>query len=174
MKKITWGREMEEIKVDTIYGTGDFEKDFEDVIELCGTWWNESLFYKLYGIEYSVDKEWFKTIKNYGLIYTCGRQDGKLVSCYVGIKSPYMSNPKVMTSNEIVWCVRKENRSYRELIELMIAIEKLMKENNIELWNLAVSNENIYESTGNFLERKKYKLMDKIYSRREQWQNSQP
>ena len=164
---------MEEIKIKTVYETGDFEKDFKDVIELCSTWWEESLFYKLYGIQYSVDKDWFRTIKNYGLIYTCGRQKEKIISCYVGIKSPYMFNPNVMTSNEIVWCVRRENRSYRELIDLMIAIDDLMRKNNIELWNLAVSNEQIYDSTGNFLEKKKYKLMDKIYSRREQWQNSQ-
>ena len=163
-----------EEEMDTVYGMGEFEKDFEDVIELCGTWWKDSLFYKLYGIEYSVDKQWFNTLKNYGLIYICGRKGDKLVSCYVGIKSPYMFNPKVMTSNEIVWCIRKENRCYKELISLMEAIDDLMKKNNIELWNLAVSNENIYESTGNFLERRKYKLMDKIYSRREQWQNSQP
>ena len=155
----------------TEYSTGDFEKDMADVVELCGTWWNDSLFYKLYGIEFSVDKSWFRLIKDYGLIYTCGRQEGNLVSCYVGIKTPYMFNPSVMTANEIVWCVHKDYRNYRELIGLMKAIDNLMFINNIQLWNLAVSNEEKYNSTGEFLEKKNYNLMDKIYSRRETWLN---
>src|SRR3990167_680951 len=147
----------------TEYGTGDFEKDMADVVELCGTWWNDSLFYKLYNIPFNVDTTWFRIIKEHGLIYTCGRQDGKLVSCYVGLKTPYMFNPSVMTANEIVWCVHKDYRNYRKLIGLMKAIEDLMEKNDIKLWNLAVSNEEKYLPTAEFLERQGYNFMDRCY-----------
>lgn len=145
------------------YGSGDFEKDMKDVIELCGTWWEDSLFYKKYGIRYEVHEELFLQCKDAGiLVYTCGRtEEGKLVSCYVGVKSPYMFNKNVMSVAEIVWCVRKENRSFRALIGLVKAIENLMKEENADHWNLNVSNEPHYDNTVKFLENNGYVLMDK-------------
>jgi len=149
-----------------IYEKGNWEKDSNDILELCGTWWKDSLFYKLYNIEYNVDINLFQTIyKSGSLIYTVGRENDKLISCYVGIKSPYLFNPSIITASEVVWCVRKENRSFKNLIGLMRAIEKLMKEEDIFQWNLNVSNEEKYNSTGKFLESKGYDFMDKCFTK---------
>ena len=149
-----------------IYGKTEWERDFKEVIELCGTWWKESLFYKLYGIEYDVDVDLFQRLKDAeGLIYTIGRENGMVISCYVGIKSPYLFNPKVLTATEVVWCIRKENRCFKNLVCLIRAIETLMDEENLKLWNLNVSNEEKYESTGKFLTLKGYDFMDKCFSK---------
>jgi hypothetical protein len=153
-----------------IYGQDNFEKDMEDVIELCSTWWEDSLFFKTYGIEYAVDEALFVNLKNMGLlIYTIGRDiNGQAISCYVGFKSPYMFNKNTLSANEVVWCVHKEHRNFRNLVGLMNAIEDLMFKENISLWNLNVSNESVYNSTGEFLERKGYTFMDKVYSKQKE------
>ncbi len=153
-----------------IYGIDNFEQDMEDIIELCSTWWEDSLFFKTYGMEYAVDKTLFRNLKDVGLlVYTIGRDiNGQIISCYVGCKSPYMFNAKVLSCNEIVWCVDKEYRNFRNLVGLMNAIEDLMFKENITLWNLNVSNESAYNSTGDFLERKGYTFMDKCYSKQKE------
>lgn len=150
-----------------VFKKSEFERDANDIIQLCGTWWNDSLFYKTYKMQYRVYADFFFRLKDAGfLIYTCGRNEkGELVSCYVGSKSPYMFNPLFMVATEIVWCVRKEDRNFKNLIGLTNAIEDLMKEESIDVWSLAVSNEEQYDSTGAFLCKKEYTLMDKIYSK---------
>ena len=150
-----------------IYGNTEWEKDLNDVIDLCKTWWKDSLFYKLYGVEYKVDINLFETVKNSGqLIYTLGRnENNKLISCYVGVKSPYMFNPSLMTASEIVWCVRKEERCFKNLVGLMRAVENLMKSENIMQWNLNVSNEEKYNSTCQFLESRGYDFMDRCFTK---------
>ncbi len=150
-----------------VYKTGDWETDRDAIIELCGTWWKDSLFYKLYKVDYKVDLNLFEIVKNAGgLIYTTGWDDyGKLVSCYVGIKSPYMFNRDLITVAEVVWCIRKENRCFKNLVGLIKAIERLMERESIVLWNLNVSNEEKYNSTGKFLEAKGYYLMDKCFTK---------
>lgn len=144
-----------------------FEKDMNDIIQLCGTWWHDSLFFKSYGVEYKVDTQMFLNVYDSGaLIYLCGRdEEDELVSCYVGVKTPYMFNSSILAATEIVWCVRKEHRSFKNLYELVKEIEKLMVEENIQVWSLAVSNELKYGSTEKFLRRMGYSFMDRIYSR---------
>lgn len=150
-----------------VYEKGEWKKDRDDIIELCGTWWKDSLFYKLYNVEYKVDVDLFENVKNAGsLIYTTGRNNnGVLISCYVGIKSPYMFNTEFITASEIVWCIRKEDRCFRNLISLIKSIDNLMHEENVMQWNLNVSNEEKYNSTQKFLESKGYSFMDKCFTK---------
>ena len=150
-----------------IYKKSEWVKDRDEIEELCGTWWEDSLFYKLYGIKYKVDMNLFETMNKSGaLIYTVGRDvHGKLISCYVGIKSPYIFNTEIITASEIVWCIRKEYRNFKNLVSLIKAIQTLMEEENIFQWNLNVSNEKKYDSTGSFLESKKYAFMDKCFTK---------
>lgn len=150
-----------------VFKKSEFEKDMNDVIQLCETWWKDSLFFKNYGIPYKVYGDLFFRLKDAGvLIYTCGRNEKEeLVSCYVGTKAPYMFNADVLSATEIVWCVRKEDRNYKNLIRLTAAIENLMSDEQILLWNLTVSNEEKYQGTEKFLKRQGYAFMDRIYSK---------
>jgi len=153
--------------VSLVYGKGNWEKDRDDIIDLCGTWWEDSLFFKLYGIKYNVDVDMFNKVKEYGaLIYTVGRdENGRLISCYVGSKSPYMFNPSVLAATEIVWCIRKENRKFKHLVRLIYEIEKLMTNENVIQWNLNVSNEEIYAGLEKFLTSRRYDFMDKCFTK---------
>ena len=155
-----------ELKSELHFGRTTFEKDCDDVYNLCETWWEDSLFYKLYKIEYGVDTSLFRTIDIAGgLIYTVGRNDeGKAIACYVGFKSPYMFNKNVTCANEVVWCVHKDHRNLQNLKSLLDAVDQLMLEEECLLWNLNVSNEPKYGRLGYFLEKLGYNLMDKCYS----------
>jgi hypothetical protein len=146
---------------------GEWDKDAQDIIDLCGSWWEDSLFFKTYNIEYAVDRELFDNLKNANmLVYTIGRSaNGKIISCFVGVKSPYMFNKNLTSCSEIVWCIDKEHRNFRNLVGLLGAIEDLMEEEKIMMWNLNVSNEIHYNKTGDFLERRGYTFMDKVYSK---------
>jgi hypothetical protein len=149
------------------FGQGNFDDDIKDVVELCSRWWKDSLFYKTYSINYSVDENLFRTMWESGfLVYTCGRdEEGKLIACYVAVKQPYMFNPYVMSAHEIVWCIDKEHRNFKNLMALLKAIELLMEKYKIIIWNLNISNENVYNNTGKVLERRGYTFMDKVYSK---------
>jgi hypothetical protein len=156
------------------YGQYQFEKDMRDVIALCGSWWKDSLFYKTYGIDYDVDIDFFRSLYKTGyLFYTCGRDDDNvLISCYVGVKQPYLFNKNLLSAHEIVWCIDKPHRNFKNLVGLLKAIEDLMSNNKIIIWNLNVSNESVYNNTGEFLNRKGYTFMDKIYSKIKQEKNN--
>ena len=43
-------------------------------------------------------------------------------------------------------------------------MDTLMREKNIYLWNINVSNEPIYDGAGKYLEKRGYKFLDKCYS----------
>ena len=66
--------------------------------------------------------------------------------------------------NETNSLISKPN--FKNLLALMNAIETLMKEENIVVWNLHVSNEQQFDTTGTFLEKKGYTFMDKIFSKK--------
>jgi len=148
------------------FGKTTFNNDLADVVALCGSWWKDSLFHKLYKIKYNVDISFFEVINSVqGLIYTIGRNDkGECIACYVGFKAPYMFNKDVICANEVVWCVDKEHRNIRNLKGLLDAVDQLMLDEKVDLWNLNVSNEPKYDRLGNFLEKLGYNLMDKCYS----------
>lgn len=148
------------------YSQIDFEKDYEGVVKLCGSWWEDSLFFKLYGIKYSLNKELFEGIFKAGIILALiGKDKGKIVSCYVGVKHPYQFNARVLTATEIVWCLDKEYRTFKNLVGLLNAIEKLMVANNINLYFLAASQESKYAALEALLIRRKFNLIDSIYSK---------
>lgn len=134
---------------------------------MCSEWWKDSKFYKEYGVEYSISKDFFNLLRSQNaLIYTVGRdENNEIISCYVGVKQPYLFNNKIMSAHEIVWCVKKEYRNFRTLVGLVDAIEKLMEDEKILIWNLNVSNELKYNNIGRYLEKRNYNFMDKVYSK---------
>jgi hypothetical protein len=151
-----------------IFYRGEFETDMSDVIALCSRWWGDSLFHRSYGVDYNVHVDFFRQLHKSGhLIYTVGRDDntGQAIACYVGIKVPYMFNPGIVSASEVVWCVDKGHRSYRHLIRLLDAIDRLMDESGVDLWGLAVSNVDLYDSLGVVLAHRGYVFMDRIYTR---------
>jgi len=148
------------------YSQIKLEEGYDEIVSLCGTWWKDSLFYKLYGIDYKVDKEVFLSLEKSGiLILLVGREEGKMIACYAGIKHPYVFNPTVVTASEIVWCLDKEHRTFRNLMGLFSAIDDVMKKNNVVLYFLAVSQEGKYEALEKILERKGLDRMDAVYSK---------
>jgi hypothetical protein len=124
-----------------VYTYGRYETDFEDIVELCGTWWYDSSFYKESGMDYNVDREQFKAMSDLGmLMMVLGREEdtGKLVTCYMGVVMPYYFNNGHMMANEVVWCVHPEYRKTGEAQRLLDNIELAMKECNIDMYSLCI------------------------------------
>lgn len=126
---------------DIVYGYADFYNDIEGVIDLCATWWNDSAFYKNTGMPFEVDREQFEQFYLSGmLVAVVGKEEitGKIVSCYIGVKSPYYFNKNYLMCNEVVWCLHKDYRKGREVFNLIKAIEMAMKGNRINIYNLCL------------------------------------
>lgn len=155
------------------YSLGTLEKDYEEVTKLCSRWWPESLFYKTYGIKYELDKKVFDYLNNLGILMVLlGKDEGKIVSCYIGLKHPYLFNPSIYTATEIVWCIDKNYRSFRNMLQLIKEIENLMKLNNIDLYFIALSGEEKYRKLGKVLTKHNFIEMDIAYSKYRRYINA--
>jgi hypothetical protein len=146
-----------------IYDIDNYD-NYQEVVDLCGSWWQDSLFYKTYRIPYNVDKKLFDCANESGaLISVVGREDGKVIAAYVGIKQPYIFNPEYTIAVECVWCLHAEHRTLRNALGLLDQVEKAMDKHDIDIVSLAVSAEPKYKSLAKLLERRRFVLMDDIY-----------
>jgi len=143
----------------------DYDRDYQDVVDLCGTWWEDSLFYKTYRIPYKVDKRVFDAGNEAGaLLAFAGRnEEGKAVAAYVAIISPYLFNPEYLMAVECVWCLHKDYRNLGYSIGLLDEIEKRLIDRGVNILSLASSAAPEYASLGMLLRRRGYTLMDNIY-----------
>lgn len=150
-----------------IFKTTTYEEDYKIATELCGRWWKDSLFYKTYGVEYKVHKPLFDAMYDMGaLIYTIGYVDDEPAGCYIAIKQPYMFNPAYNMMTEIVWCLDEKYRGFRNLVALLNEIDRLGRESDCQLYSLAVSNEEEYNSLHRVLGSKNFTNMDHVFMRR--------
>lgn len=147
------------------YSGGNVAAHYDEVVELCGTWWNDTLFYKLYGIEYKPCKEIFVQAEKMGLLVPIlGRnEEGKLVSCYLGMKCPYPFNTSVMTVMEFTWCIHKDYRTFLNLMGLIKEIDRVMTDLKVHLYSLAVPDD--YPALAKIMKRKGYNKMENGYSK---------
>lgn len=149
------------------FKTADFETDLKTMIDVCGKWWKDSLFFKSYAIEYNVNVELFRSLFLSGVfIYSIGYQDDKAISVYAGVKTPYMFNSSIMVLTEVVWCVDKDYRSYKNVLELLKQVDLLAEQNEIDIYSLAVSNTEQFEPLKRLLPRRGYILMDNMFIKR--------
>lgn len=113
-------------------------RDTKDVIELCMTWWYQSKFFENTNMPFESTQEYWWNLFQLGVMMgTVGRnEDKELKSCYVAMKQPYMFNHSYIMASEIVWCIDKEYRSGRNLIQLLNEIEDCNQNNNTSFYSL--------------------------------------
>jgi len=141
-------------------------KDYDKIVELGETWWEDSLFYKLYGIEFKPSRAIFEELDKLGALFVIlGKVDDRLISCYVGAKSPYPFNPSIMTVVEFVWCIHKDYRTFKNLMGLLKEIDRVMLEEHVNFYSLAVSEEERYDSLAKIMSREKFNKMETEYSK---------
>ena len=145
---------------------GNGSSDNNRIARLCSTWWYESLFFKTYGVTYEPDMDLFARLNEMGMLVTIlgENDDDKLVACYAGAISNYQFNASVRICNEIVWCVHPDHRNSRTGLQLIRQIDKVMREKGVDLYPLAVSQEDKFKPLDKYLARKENStLMDKVY-----------
>lgn len=159
-----------------IYSKETVKDNYDEIIELCGTWWNETLFFNLYGIEYAPEELMFIEAERLGImLIILGRnENGKLVSCYIGMKSPYPFNKNIMTAIELVWCIHKDYRTFSNLLSLIKEISRVMKEERVNLYSLAVPEEDKYAGLGKIMKRQGFNKMETGYSKFRRTNDSLP
>lgn len=113
-------------------------RDTTDVIELCRTWWYDSKFFENTGMPFETSQEyWWNLFQSGTMMGTVGRnEDKELKSCYVALKQPYMFNHSYTMASEVVWCIDKEYRSGRNLIQLLNEIEECNKDEQTSFYGL--------------------------------------
>lgn len=150
------------------YGDMDYDRDYQDVVDLCGTWWEDSLFYKTYRIPYKVNKELFDGANAAEmLLWFVGRNEsGKAVAAYVAVIQPYMFNPDYLMAVECVWCLHKDYRKLGHAMGLLDEIERRLVDRGVDILSLAASASPEYRSLGTILRRRGYTLMDNLYMKK--------
>lgn len=113
-------------------------RDVKEVIELCDTWWYDSKFFENTGMPFETSQEyWWNLFQSGTMMGTVGRnEDKELKSCYVAMKQPYMFNHSYIMGSEVVWCIHKEYRSGRNLIQLLNEIESCNEYEQTAFYNL--------------------------------------
>lgn len=127
------------------YRTLYFDKDFDEVVNLCAEWWEEAGFYKNTGIKYKVSHAQFKAIDDAGALLAVGGfdEEGKLATCFIGAAGPFVFNSDYIQATEMVWHVRPDVRSFETLSEFLTHIDIMMEAKGIDLWNLSLPPEHL-------------------------------
>lgn len=115
-------------------------RDTKDVIALGDSWWYDSDFFKNTNMTMKPSEEqWWHLFQSGVMMGRVGRNsDGDLKSCYVAMTQPYMFNTSYKMAAEILWCIDKEYRTGRNLLELLEQIEQCNLDNETMLYNLSV------------------------------------
>ncbi len=148
---------------------GDFDRDMDEVIKLCSTWWNDSLFYKETKSPYDPNLEYlageYARKHSIGILGRDMDAGGKLACVYYGILMPFMFHKSWTYCAEQVWCVANEYRGSRAAYLLLKQIEEVLTSYNVHLWHLALPCEKQFEKVGLLLEKLNYKKIDTVYMR---------
>jgi hypothetical protein len=118
-------------------------RDTREVIELCDTWWYDTSYYEHTEIPFATKEEaWWRLFQMGVMIGTVGRnEDGQIKSCYVASVGAYIYNDSIKDATEMVWCIDKEYRSGRNLIQLLGNIEKICRDHEVNTYSLSVPDE---------------------------------
>lgn len=135
----------------------------QDVIDLCALWWEESKFFKTYGVEYAPDKKLFESMADAGiLLILCGRIGGELVAVYAAYTVPYQFNRKYKVCSEIVWCVHPDHQRGGIMVDLLKAVKDVWREYDVDFGSLAVPQEPKYKAVVEYLEAEGFTNIDNI------------
>ncbi len=115
-------------------------RNTKEVIDLCDTWWEDTAFYSHSKIPFETKQEtWWGLFQRTEIIAVGGRnKDGELKSCYVATVAPFIYNESIRDASELVWCIDKDYRSGRNLIQLLGHIEKICTENKVNTYSLSL------------------------------------
>lgn len=147
------------------YEVTNMKDNYSEVVALCGAWWRDAEFYEETKIPYRPDYTQFKALEDAGmLVGIIGRdEEGKAASCFIAALTPFIFNPDVVQAAEVVWHIREDQRSFRNLGQLLGEVEELLTSKGVHLWNLALPPANV--KTGKALERFGYFKQDTMYMR---------
>ena len=113
-------------------------RDVKGVISLCNSWWYDSEFFKNTKMPFQTrEKYWWDLFLQGVMMGRVGKDEkDEIRACYVAMKQPYMFNETYIMGSEVVWCIHKEYRDGRTLIQLLNEIEECNKNNNTAFYNL--------------------------------------
>ncbi len=140
---------------------------YDEIAALCKKWWYTSKFYKDHKMEYVPDKDTFQKLYEQGVLFALiGKIDGKAVTCFIGVIHPYLFNPSWKTCTELVWCIHPEYQKKGYIVGLLKAIDQSMEALEVNLYNLVLQADPLYESLGDKLQSKyDFVLTDKVFTK---------
>ena len=122
------------------YEMMDLHKHYYECVDLCEAWWKESLFYEKTKLEYNVDINQFINLDNAGYLmgFAGFDEDGDMCACYVCTVFPFLFNPAMLQANEMVWHIREDVRSLRNLKDFVNKIDEVMQKRGVHMSNLSL------------------------------------
>ncbi len=149
----------------------NFESFAQEVIDICGEWWKDTIFHTKLNMEYVPDISQFKVVSEYGnLVAICLRDNelnNKLVGLYLGVIHKHLFNKDIVQLSEVVWCVTKTHRKAGLAALLLKRVQEYISMSDvINMCSLSSPNHMQHTSLDLFIERKGFIMADKIYYKR--------
>lgn len=150
-------------------GGKQVEKYYQEVVDLCSSWWSETMFSKELDIKFEVNEQVFldPSIKPY--LFGVMLRDSKtmkLVGTYVGYLCPYIFSKKMVMANEMVWCVEKSLRGMKLGSLLMENVNKRLKELKVDIASLSIPDTKYKIATRYLAKKNGYILGDSLSYKR--------
>lgn len=133
-----------------------------EVRDLYAPWWEESDFHTKLGVDYKPLLSQFLTLGDSVIAVTGRDEQGNLKYVYAAVVTPYVYNPFVTYAQECVWCVEKGGSSVRGLLQFLEAIEKTLKEAEVDIFSLVVPNKYLTETKSKFFKKLGFIEMDTV------------
>lgn len=124
-----------------------------EVLALCESWWYEANWFKNTKMLFRSEPAWWDAMFDSGMMMGCVGRDAedKLVGCWVAMKMPYQFNHSYLVASEIVWCLDKDYRNGKNLLQLLKEIESTARDNQVHYYNLNLPVEESSERLANKL-----------------------
>lgn len=145
------------------------EVDFNDYDELDEVnrtkWWKQFKFYKDFKIEYEPSKAMFEYLYRLGNVVGVVAHDenNEVAAYFLGFKTPYIFNPKVIYCQEFAWQIREDLQGQGVFRQLMDEIHKLCHNHNIDMISLCLPNEERYALTAKGLEKYGFSEQERMF-----------
>ncbi len=150
-----------------VFEIGEFAKHTKEVLDLCKTWWEQTLMFKLQHIPYAPDMKAYtcEYAKNNSVAILGRDLDNHncLVAVYYAVFAPYVFNVNWKHAQEAVWCIANEYRGTRAAYLLLKQIDLVLPRYGVNIWNLACPAEVKFDKVGKLLEKFGYTKMTSYY-----------
>lgn len=141
-------------------------EDFDQILVLCGRFWQETVFFKVYNVPFQPDHACNMVKMAYEHeILAVVEENQEIVGFAAGITAPLLGNGDFTSGIELAWWINPEHRSLNLGSKLFDFMQELAGAAGVDWWCMVSLQSSNPDKVNRFYEKKGYHLSEMTYMR---------